>query len=138
MLSLRVSREEKEQLKRVMAQRSCTSLSDTLRVMCGFPRTGAVAELEGADDIESVSTVASLIRQLIEREDRNHQMLTFICRHLEIPLEARPRQPRREKPAPPEKTWGITTPERQVAVGEGFAHRGGHQHPELPDGFVRG
>lgn len=138
-LSLRVSKEERAQLQRIKAERGCKNLSQAMRLLLGFPREGPGGELEGADDIENVSRLCGLVILLKDRLDEEHQLLTKIARHLEIPMAERPKATRgrpRAKPNPP-----IPIPvngrgdfDEDDAI---FAFRGGHEHPDLPDGFAR-
>lgn len=139
-LSLRVSKEERATLQRVKAERGCRTLSQTMRVLLGFPRESPGGELEGADDIESVSHLCKQVILLRDRLDEEHQLLTKIARHLEIPMQERPRATRGRPQSNPNPPIPIPVNGRAQSPDDDavFAFRGGHQHPDLPDGFARG
>lgn len=136
MLSLRVTKEERIRLQRIKEERGCQSLSEAIRLQLGFDR-GVGEELDGADDIENVAKLCSQVIYLRDRLDEQHQLLTKIARHLEIPMQERPHAAasRRVRPA---VEIPIPVNGREMDGDEPiFATRGGRNHPDLPDGFVR-
>lgn len=139
-LSLRVTKDERAKLHAIKRERGCQNLSQTIRLLIGLPRSGPFEEIEGADDIESVSHLVKLVVLWSDRLDEQHQMLTKIARHLEIPLQERPRASRGRPQSNPNPETPIPVNGRAEAdddLDAMFAFRGGHQHPELPDGFAR-
>lgn len=136
-LSLRVTRDERTRLHAIKRDRGCANLAQTMRLLMGLPRSGPFEELDGSDDVDSVVALTKVVVMLKDRVDQQHQMLTKIARHLEIPMSERPRVRAAPKPER-EVAILVSTTTVDEDLDSVFAYRGGHGHPELPDGFSRG
>ena len=123
LISLRLSKAERKQLTELRAQRGCYNLSDTVRMMLGFPQHGHLPGLEGADDIDSVDKLCSLVVAMIDRMDTNNKMLYALGEHMG--MKSRKDIPKDDLVAPfPDPALPLPS-------------RNGNKHPELPPEFMR-
>ena len=123
LISLRLTKAERKQLMEIRAQRGCFNLSDTVRLLLGFPQHGRLPGLEGSDDIDSVDKLCSLVVAMIDRQDTQNKLLYQLAQHVGL-------KERRHVP-----TDDLVAPLPDVTVP--LPSRNGAKHPELPAGFAR-
>jgi hypothetical protein len=122
MISVRVTHAERKKLMELKAQRGCENMSQVIRLMLGFPRSVGDEILDGADDIDGVSSMIRVVLRLIDRVETSNATVYKLAKQSGLkevrhrPLEV------------------LATP---VSADEPVPYRGGHEHPALPEGFQR-
>lgn len=119
-ISVRVTKEERQRLFEIKAERGCSTLSQAVRLLMGFTR-GSAEGMEGADDIDSVSTLVREVILLRDRVDTANKLTYAMSKQLGMPTI---------KDIP---TEDLAKP---LVVGP-MEFRNGDKHPALPEGFSR-
>ena len=122
-LSVRVSNAERKKLLELRAARGCKSVSDVIRLLCGFPRQPEHEGIEGADDIESVDALAHVVLRLVARIEDMSKVLHAIAMKEGI------------KHAGHQPVDHLAVPIAEMPL---YEYRNGHKDPALPEGFHRG
>src|SRR5665213_3351766 len=122
MISVRVTYAERKKLMELKVQRGCQNMSQVIRMMLGFPRSAGDEPFEGADDIDGVSKLCTLVVRMVDRQDVANRLLARMAEKQGI------------KDVDHQKVAVLDAPLEPI---EPFEFRNGHQHPALPEGFKR-
>lgn len=118
-ISVRVTKEERKKLLELKVERGCTTLSQAVRLLCGFPR-GVDEGLSGADDIDSVGKLVREVVLMLDRLDTNNKLLYKMSQQLGV-----------------REVRHVPTEDLIKPLDAPVVYRNGNQHPALPDGFKR-
>lgn len=122
-ISVRVTREERKKLLALKAERECRTLSQAVRLLCGFPR-GMDEAFDGSEDQNSVETLIRTVLRMIERLDTNNKLLFHLSDEVGQ-LAGKPRVRHKDL-----QINELVKPPDAPAED----HR---RHPALPEGFAR-
>lgn len=125
-ISVRVTREERKKLIAFKVERDCRTLSQAVRLLCGFPR-GVDEGIDGADDFDSVAKLVHEVVLMIDRLDTNNKLLYKLSQEV-AELQGKPHV--RRKDIPVEDLVKPNGVPRDLAPDS-------RRHPALPAGFAR-